>query len=190
MYYSNSLYIIYVCCIYFVVTNQSISYFIIILSTLCLELLKATGRTFKDPVQIEDWKLTLGTYIGELGKFMATRSVHAINFAWYFACAFCDFFKEAQSKGPHRQSCLALMRFKICLVSGGFGITDSWWFMVHVMNFYDFSATDEAVEVAVQQGQVILEDEPSMVAAFSLDMAKLILGWKVATEVLRSTMDF
>jgi len=62
--------------------------------------------------------------------------------------------------------------------------------MVHVMNFYDFSATDEAVEVAVQQGQVILEDEPSMVAAFSLDMAKLILGWKVATEVLRSTMDF
>ena len=42
----------------------------------------------------------------------------------------------------------------------------------------------------MQQGQVILEDEPSMVAAFSLDMAKLILGWKVATEVLRSTMDF
>ena len=42
----------------------------------------------------------------------------------------------------------------------------------------------------MQQGQVILEDEPSMAAAFSLDMAKLILGWKVITEVLRSTIDF
>lgn len=98
-----------------------------------------------------------------------------------------DFFKEAKSKGPHRQSCLASMRFKICLVKNVVlesQIHDDSWFMSWIV-----SATDEAVEVAVQQGQVILEDEPSMVAAFSLDMAKLILGWKVATEVLRSTMN-
>ena len=90
-----------------------------ILATLCLEVLKATGHTFKDPVQIEDWKLTLGMFIGGAWENDGIASMpsfcnHDIS---PMPSVFLIFgpgrsIKEAKSKGPYRQSRLASRLFQ------------------------------------------------------------------------------
>ncbi len=94
-----------------------------ILATLCLEVLKATGRTFKDPVQIEDWKLTLGMLLGGLGKWW--HCVHAITLqSWCFAHAFCvsnlwawTLNQGSQIKRPLSPKPLGLASFPRCPMS-------------------------------------------------------------------------